>query len=134
MVRTSTVTARSFMVLMPGKVTCEQVGLGENTGADRPQPIPGTPTQVLVPTRPLPPSPRLKPGLLDAAHSWYPLAYLVNASVPADWGTGLCLVWVGRLPHSLSGDQDCGLLGQGPHRSEQGGAGGGEGEPVGRSW
>lgn len=25
MVRTSTVTARSFMVLMPGKVTCEQV-------------------------------------------------------------------------------------------------------------
>lgn len=86
MVRTSTVTARSFMVLMPGKVTCEQVGLGENTGADRPQPIPGTPTQVLVPTRPLPPSPRLKPGLLDAAHSWYPLAYLVNASVPADWG------------------------------------------------
>lgn len=55
MVRSSTVTASSFMMPMPGKVAVNRWGLKRTLKQMGLSPSPGTPTQALVPTWPLPP-------------------------------------------------------------------------------
>lgn len=55
MVGSSTVTASSFMMPMPGKVAVNRWGLKRTLKQMGLSPSPGTPTQALVPTWPLPP-------------------------------------------------------------------------------